>query len=395
MSIAGKHTLFIKQVAKQLGFDHCGISKAVFLNEDARRLETWLNKGMQGNMHYMENYFDLRVDPTKLVPGAKSVITVLLNYFPAQQQVDTFPKISKYAYGEDYHEVIREKLKMLMQEIKIGIGEINGRGFVDSAPVLERSWAQNSGLGWIGKNGNLINKQAGSFFFIATLIIDLELEYDDNFAKDYIIALQRLGIFKDIEGNKFKPYDKITRGQYARWLVTSANILCPEQAITKSMAILSKNYYEDVQPNYSDFTYIQFLHDRGYIVGIDGTHFEPDKELTREELMMMRCSFEYNIQYTDIRNMDPEKSVADLQNYFRDPNDINKSYLVSFYKDMAPGFPVLNRTFGGIKKIYPKAHVTRSEAAASLGEILGQSAEKFIENLLSSTSKPDSTTPDR
>jgi len=221
------------------------------------------------------------------------------------------------------------------------------------------------------------------------------VDINDNFAKDYIIALQRLGIFKDIEGNKFKPYDKITRGQYARWLVTSANILCPEQAITKSMAILSKNYYEDVQPNYIDFTYIQFLHDRGYIVGIDGTHFEPDKELTREELMMMRCSFEYNIQYTDIRNMDPEKSVADLQNYFRDPNDINKSYLVSFYKDMVPGFPVLNRTFGGIKKIYPKAHVTRSEAAASLGEILGQSAEKFIENILSSTSKPDSTTPDR
>ena len=185
MSTAGKHTLFIKQVAKQLGFDHCGISKAVFLNEDARRLEAWLNKGMQGNMQYMENYFDLRVDPTKLVPGARSVITLLMNYFPAQQQNDTSPKISKYAYGEDYHEVIREKLKMLMQEIKEGIGEINGRGFVDSAPVLERSWAQKSGLGWIGKNGNLINKQAGSFFFIATVIIDLELEYDDNFAKDY------------------------------------------------------------------------------------------------------------------------------------------------------------------------------------------------------------------
>ena len=237
MSIAGKHTLFIKQVAKQLGFDHCGISKAVFLNEDARRLETWLNKGMQGNMHYMENYFDLRVDPTKLVPGAKSVITVLLNYFPAQQQVDTFPKISKYAYGEDYHEVIREKLKMLMQEIKIGIGEINGRGFVDSAPVLERSWAQNSGLGWIGKNGNLINKQAGSFFFIATLIIDLELEYDDNFAKDYCgtctscidnCPTQAILPDKVIDGSKCISYFTIElkdalipgnmKGQFDNWL---------------------------------------------------------------------------------------------------------------------------------------------------------------------------------
>ena len=185
MNTTSKHTLFIKQAAAVLGFDHCGISKAMFLNEDARRLEAWLNKGMQGSMQYMENYFDQRVDPTKLVPGARSVITLLLNYFPGEEQKDASPKIAKYAYGEDYHDVIRAKLTKLMELVKQEAGEINGRGFVDSAPVLERSWAQKSGLGWIGKNGNLINKQAGSYFFIATLIIDLALDYDDSFAKDY------------------------------------------------------------------------------------------------------------------------------------------------------------------------------------------------------------------
>ena len=130
-------------------------------------------------MQYMENYFDLRVDPSKFVPSAKSVITLLLNYFPSEKQQTDAPKISKYAYGNDYHEVIRDKLKNLIASIKDEIGEINGRGFVDSAPVLERTWAQKSGLGWIGKNGNLINKQSGSYFFIATLIIDIPLQYDD------------------------------------------------------------------------------------------------------------------------------------------------------------------------------------------------------------------------
>ena len=140
---------------------------------------------MQGNMQYMEAHFDLRIDPGKLVPGARSVITVLLNYFPGQQQSTTAPKISKYAFGNDYHEVIKTKLKSLLGLIKENIGEVNGRGFVDSAPVLERSWAQKAGMGWIGKNGNLINNKCGSFFFIATLIVDLELTYDDAFAKDY------------------------------------------------------------------------------------------------------------------------------------------------------------------------------------------------------------------
>ena len=180
-----KITKEVKTSALQLGFDFCGIAKVQKLEDDARRLEKWLSKGMHGTMHYMENHFDLRIDPSRLVPGARSVITLLLNYFPEEQQKPNVPKISKYAFGNDYHEVIREKLKLLMESIKIQVGEINGRGFVDSAPVLERTWAQKSGLGWIGKNGNLINKQMGSFLFIATLIIDVELEYDDAFAKDY------------------------------------------------------------------------------------------------------------------------------------------------------------------------------------------------------------------
>jgi epoxyqueuosine reductase len=175
----------IKRMSAGLGFEFCGIAKAVQLKDDAKRLESWLSKGMHGNMQYMENYFDLRIDPAKLVPGAKSVITLLMNYFPEQKQNDDAPKIAKYAYGKDYHEVIKDKLKSLLQSIKENIGEINGRGFVDSAPVLERTWAQKSGLGWVGKNGNLINKQNGSFFFIATLITDLELTYDNEYTKDY------------------------------------------------------------------------------------------------------------------------------------------------------------------------------------------------------------------
>ena len=179
-----EHTVKIKQEALRLGFEACNIAQAQPLDDDARKLEAWLNKGYHGSMGYMENHFDLRTDPRKLVPGAKSVIVLLLNYYPAQEQALT-PKISKYAYGRDYHEVIKDKLKQLLQFMRDNIGEVNGRGFVDSAPVLERSWAARSGLGWVGRNGNLITKQKGSFFFIATLITDLELEYDDPFAKDY------------------------------------------------------------------------------------------------------------------------------------------------------------------------------------------------------------------
>lgn len=180
-----KHTVFIKQTAAALGFDYCGIAKAAFLDEDARRLESWLNKGFHGEMQYMANHFDLRIDPAKLVPGAKSVITLMQNYYPQKLQNHTDAKVSKYAYGKDYHEVIRAKLNEFLHLIRSQIGEVNGRGFVDSAPVLERTWAAKSGLGWIGKNGNLITKQSGSFYFIATLITDLELEPDDPFVKDF------------------------------------------------------------------------------------------------------------------------------------------------------------------------------------------------------------------
>ena len=178
------NTYTIKQLAAAHGFNYCGIARAQPLTEDARRLEAWLNQGLHGKMQYMENHFDLRIDPTKLVPGAKSVITLLKNYYP-EKTVDSEFKISKYAYGTDYHTVIKSSLKSLMTEAQEKIGQFAGRGFVDSAPVLERTWAEKSGLGWIGRNGNLITKQNGSFFFIATLIVDVELLYDDPFAKDF------------------------------------------------------------------------------------------------------------------------------------------------------------------------------------------------------------------
>jgi len=163
----------------------CGIAVATHLHEDALRLEKWLKNGYHGNMQYMERHFDLRTDPRKLVPGARSVITLLLNYFPAAEQQSVAPKIAKYAYGTDYHYVIREKLNELLDFIHTNIGVVDGRGFVDSAPVLERSWAVRSGLGWVGKNGNLLTRQTGSWFFIATLITDLDLVPDAPFASDH------------------------------------------------------------------------------------------------------------------------------------------------------------------------------------------------------------------
>jgi len=168
----------IKTEAKRLGFLSCGISKSEFLETEAPRLENWLKQNMHGEMSYMENHFDKRLDPTKLVEGSKSVISLLLNYFPLETQREDSYKISKYAYGTDYHFVIKDKLKQLLQFMQDEIGEIYGRAFVDSAPVLDKAWAAKSGLGWIGKNSNLLTKQAGSFYFIAELIVDLELEYD-------------------------------------------------------------------------------------------------------------------------------------------------------------------------------------------------------------------------
>lgn len=185
-----QHTNRVKTAASRYGFDYCGVAKAQALDEDARRLEAWLKGGFHGSMQYMENYFDLRIDPTKLVPGAKSVITLLKNYYPEASLHQDY-KISKYAYGSDYHAVIKKQLKNMMSELQESIGHFNGRGFVDSAPVLERAWAKRSGLGWIGKNGNLITKESGSFFFIATFITDLDLAYDDPLAKDFCGSCRR------------------------------------------------------------------------------------------------------------------------------------------------------------------------------------------------------------
>jgi len=173
-----KNTQLIKAESKRLGFLSCGISKAGFLEDEAPRLENWLNNNMNGQMSYMENHFDKRLNPTLLVDHAKSVISLLLNYYPSELQNEDSYKISKYAYGQDYHHVIKEKLKELLHFIQTEIGEVSGRAFVDSAPVLDKAWAAKSGLGWVGKNSNLITQKVGSFYFIAELIVDLELDYD-------------------------------------------------------------------------------------------------------------------------------------------------------------------------------------------------------------------------
>jgi epoxyqueuosine reductase len=178
LSLKQKYTNQIKTEANRLGFVSCGISKAQFLEEEAPRLEKWLKKGMQGEMSYMENHFDKRLDPTKLVPDSKSVISLILNYFPSEFQNEKSYKISKYAYGTDYHYVIKDKLKQLLHFISEEIGEVNGRAFVDSAPVLDKVWAARSGLGWLGKHSNLLTKEVGSFYFISELIVDIDLEYD-------------------------------------------------------------------------------------------------------------------------------------------------------------------------------------------------------------------------
>jgi epoxyqueuosine reductase len=206
---------FVKSLAAEAGFDFCGIAAVRYLSEDARKLENWLQQGKHGKMQYMEKHFDLRINPYKLLPGAKSVICFLMNYFPSQTQEKNIPKISKYAYGLDYHEVIRPKLQQILFRMKERFGDFHGRGFVDSAPVLERSWAVQSGLGWVGKNGNLIHKKSGSFFFIATLIVDLELEYDAPTTADYCgnctrcieaCPTQAIGAEKEVDGSKCISY---------------------------------------------------------------------------------------------------------------------------------------------------------------------------------------------
>jgi epoxyqueuosine reductase len=180
------YTKLIKEHALKLGFSFVGIGKAAFLELEAPKLEKWLNENKNGKMAYMENHFDKRLNPVLLVDGAKSVISLMYNYYTNDNQVDVnSPKIAKYAFGQDYHEVIKEKLGDVLQFIQEHIGEVGGRCFVDSAPILERAWATKSGLGWIGKNGNLINKKSGSFYFLAELIIDLELDYDSQLATNH------------------------------------------------------------------------------------------------------------------------------------------------------------------------------------------------------------------
>jgi len=178
LNLKDKYSQFIKSEAKRLGFLSCGISKAEFLETEAPRLERWLKNNAHGEMRYMENHFDKRLDPTKLVEDSKSVVSLLLNYYPEDTQNPESYKLSKYAYGTDYHFVIKDKLKTLLKSIQAEIGDVHGRAFVDSAPVLDKAWAAKSGLGWIGKHSNLLTQQVGSFYFIAELIIDLELEYD-------------------------------------------------------------------------------------------------------------------------------------------------------------------------------------------------------------------------
>jgi epoxyqueuosine reductase len=179
------YSAFIKDTAKQLGFDHVGIAKADFLADEAPKLEAWLQNNYHGQMQYMENHFDMRLDPRKLVDGAKTVISLTYNYYTDKQQNEDSYRLSKYAFGEDYHHVVKDKLKLLLQHLRDAIGDINGRVFVDSAPVMERAWAVKSGIGWIGKHSLLINKNQGSFFFLAEMIIDLDVDYDIPFPTDH------------------------------------------------------------------------------------------------------------------------------------------------------------------------------------------------------------------
>ncbi|HVF97696.1 MAG TPA: tRNA epoxyqueuosine(34) reductase QueG [Flavisolibacter sp.] len=253
MAVPSAHTTIIKALSRQYGFDYCGVAKAQQLDDDARRLENWLHQGLHGKMGYMEGHFDLRIDPRKLVPGAKSVITLLKNYYPSETLDGDF-KISKYAYGQDYHSVIKASLKAMMSAAQEKIGQFSGRGFVDSAPVLERSWAQQGGAGWIGKNGNLITKGSGSFFFIATLITDLELEYDDPFAKDFCGTCRKcieacpteaIGENKVVNGHKCISYFTIElkdelipdemKGKFDNWMFgcDTCQDVCPWNRFSK------------------------------------------------------------------------------------------------------------------------------------------------------------------
>lgn len=248
-----KYTHLVKQVAAELGFSFCGISKAEFLKEEAPQLEAWLKRGYQGKMSYLENHFDKRLDPSLLVPGAKSVVSLIYNYYPEKDlAAEGNLKVAKYAYGEDYHFVVKDKLKIFLERLQAEAGEINGRAFVDSAPVMERAWAKRSGLGWIGKNSLLLNKQMGSFFFLAELIIDLELQYDgpvkdycgtctacmdacptDAIAQPYVVDGSRCISYFTIELKEEIPAD--VKGKFENWIFGCdiCQDVCPWNSFSK------------------------------------------------------------------------------------------------------------------------------------------------------------------
>lgn len=260
-----KITQLIKLKASDLGFDFCGISKAEKLDSDESQLEKWLSKGYQGKMSYLENHFDKRLDPSKLVPGAKSVISLLYNYFPKETQKDTQYKVARYAYGKDYHYVIKDKLKSFLAYLREEVGDIEGRVFVDSAPVMERQWAAKSGLGWLGKNTLLINKQQGSYFFLAEMILDIELVVDgpirdycgtctkclDACPTDAFVQARVLDASKCISYLTIELKDEISRefeGTYDKW-VFGCDIcqqVCPWNRFAKAHNETSFNKIEGV-----------------------------------------------------------------------------------------------------------------------------------------------------
>ncbi|HEY9048096.1 MAG TPA: tRNA epoxyqueuosine(34) reductase QueG [Ohtaekwangia sp.] len=262
-----EYTRFIKQVATELGFSFCGIAKAEFLADEAPRLEAWLKRGYQGKMSYLENHFDKRLDPTLLVPGAKSVVSLIYNYYPEKDLAREGEfKIAKYAYGEDYHFVIKDKLRLMMQRLEEKVGAIQGRAFVDSAPVMERVWAKRSGLGWIGKNSLLLNKQMGSFFFLAELIIDIELDYDgpvkdycgtctacmdacptDAIPEPYTVDGSKCISYFTIELKEEIPTD--VKGKFENWIFGCdiCQDVCPWNSFSKPHSELAFNAHPDLE----------------------------------------------------------------------------------------------------------------------------------------------------
>jgi epoxyqueuosine reductase len=276
--IRQERSLLIKSKATEIGFDFCGISQAGFLEKEAPRLENWLSQNRNGQMGYMANHFDKRLDPRKLVDGAKSVISVLLNYYPEKMLpagTDDL-KLSKYAYGKDYHFVLKDKLKLLLEAIQESIGEVNGRIFVDSAPVMDKAWAEKSGLGWVGRHSNLLNREMGSFFFIGEIICDLDLAYDgavkdycgtctrcidacptDAITEPYVVDGSKCISYYTIELKEAIPEE--VRGQFDNWIFGcdvcqdvcpwnrfSKPTNIPEFALSPELNALTKSDWEEI-----------------------------------------------------------------------------------------------------------------------------------------------------